>query len=169
MKKAIFFFTTAIIINLVCLILFSLLFNKTAYNASGVIAIITGLISLLFPLQTLKFIGSFPQLPFYILLFGIKLVFGLLTITICSLEIFSPFYFVLFLINEPKLQVGVGKYMIIIIFLTAWIALRKQYKNLISKSWKIGFKLIDDLIKPFESPIKEIDDFINKVYKFLEE
>ncbi|MEW6508350.1 MAG: hypothetical protein AB1432_11450 [Bacteroidota bacterium] len=166
MKKAISFFIIATLIYLVCLGLTSLLFSDAAYKTSGFIAIAAGFIFLLAPLETLQFFGFFPKIPFYIMQALTTVIVGLLIIVVCLLEIFSPVYLGIILINA--LSLPAFSYMIgIIIYLTIWIALRKQYVKLISKTWDNGGKLIEELVRPLVDILKDIDKFVLNVYEMV--
>ena len=166
MKKALCFFIVATIIYLVCLGLISLLFSEAAYKTSGVIAIAAGFIFLLLPLETLQFFSFFPKIPFYVMQGLTTVIVGLLIVIVCLLEIFSPVYLGIIFIST--LSLPASSYMIgIIIYLTVWIALRKQYIKLISKTWDNGGKLIEDLGRPFVEIIKDIDKFVLNVYEMV--
>lgn len=166
MKKALCFFTMATIIYFVCLGLTSLFFSEAAYKTSGIIAIIAGFIFLISPLETLQFFGFFPKIPFYLIQGLTTIVVGLFIIVVCLIEIFSPVYIGILLISA--LSLPTFSYMIgIIIYLTIWIALRKQYVKLISNTWDNGGKLIKDLVKPLEDIIKDIDEFVRDVYEMV--
>ena len=93
-------------------------------------------------------------------------IVGLLIVIVCLLEIFSPVYLGIIFIST--LSLPASSYMIgIIIYLTVWIALRKQYIKLISKTWDNGGKLIEDLGRPFVEIIKDIDKFVLNVYEMV--
>lgn len=166
MIKAISFFVVSIIIYLVSLGL-AVSFNiGTTYKTTGTIAIISGFIFLFAPLETLQFFGLFPKLPIYILQLVIWISFGLALFAVCTLEIVLPLGIGYLLINS--LSLPPFSYMIgIIIYLTIWIALRKQYIKLISDTWDIGVSIIESTTKAFSEITKNIDNFIDRVYSWV--
>jgi len=166
MRKAVSFFVVSIVMYFVSLGLASLFHIWTTYKTTGIIAIISGFIFLFFPLETLQFFGFFPKLPIFILILAIYLGLGLVLISICLLEIALPLFLGYFLINFlslPQFSYMIG----IIVYLTIWIALRKQYINLISDTWDNGTNIIESIAEPFTELISEIDSFINKVYSWV--
>jgi len=166
MRKAISFFVVSIVMYLVSLSI-ALSFNIGATDKiTGIIAIVSGFIFLVFPLEALQFFGFFPKLPIFILMLLIFISAGIILLVICFLEITLPLFLGYFLINSlslPQFSYMIG----IIIYLTIWIALRKQYINLISSTWNNGTILIENSIKPFSEIANEIDSFINKVHSWV--
>lgn len=55
----------------------------------------------------------------------------------------------------------------IIIYLTVWIALRRQYIKLISNTWDNGVKLIESSVIPFYEIFDSIDSFIDTIYNWV--
>ena len=163
MKKAISFFVVSIVMYLVSLGAANMFGFGETYKAAGIIAIISGFIFLIFPLETLQFFGFFPKLPIGILIVVIWVLFGLILIAFCLLEIALPLaigYYLINFLSLPPFSYMIG----IIIYLTIWIALRKQYIKLISNTWDIGAEIIESSIEPFSEMISEINKFINKIY-----
>lgn len=166
MRKAISFFVVSIVMYLVSLGLISSFNIGATHKTTGTITIISGFVFLFFPLKTLQFFGLFPKLPIFILLVTIWISFGLVLIAICALEIVLPLAIGNFFINS--LSLPPFSYMIgIIVYLTVWIALRKQYIKLISDTWNNGVKIIESAVKPFSELISIIDGFIETVYNLV--
>lgn len=166
MRKAISFFVVSIVMYLVSLAIASSFNIGATYKTTGTIAIVSGFIFLFFPLETLQFFGFFPKLPIYILMLAMLLSFGAILLAICILEITLPLFLGYFLINSlslPQFSYMIG----IIIYLTIWIALRKQYINLISDTWNNGTTIIENSIKPLSEMTNEIDNFIDKVHNWV--
>lgn len=166
MRKAISFFVVSIVMYLVSLAIASSFNIRATYKTTGTIAIVSGFIFLFFPLETLQFFGFFPKLPIYILMLAMLLSFGAILLAICILEITLPLFLGYFLINSlslPQFNYMIG----IIIYLTIWIAHRKQYINLISDTWNNGTTIIENSIKPLSEMTNEIDNFIDKVHNWV--
>jgi len=166
MRKAISFFVVSFVMYLVSLGVVTSFNIGDMYKTSGIIAIISGFIFLIFPLETLQFYGFFPKLPIFILIVSIWLFLGLTLITICSLEIVMPLaigYYLIKYLSLPPFSYMIG----IIIYLTIWIALRKQYIKLIANTWDSGAEIIESTIKPFSELITGIDKFIDEVYDWV--
>lgn len=166
MRKAISFFVVSIVMYLVSLGL-AISFNiGTTYKTTGTIAIISGFIFLFAPLETLQFFGFFPKLPIYVLMIAIWISFGLTLLAVCALEIVLPLaigYLVINSLSLPPFSYMIG----IIIYLTIWIALRKQYIKLISETLDGGVNIIEGSTKPFTEMTNEIDNFIHKVHSWV--
>lgn len=166
MRKAITFLVVSIVIYLVSLGLTALFNIDATYKITGIIAIISGFIFLFLPLETLQFFGFFPKLPIWILILTIWISFGVMLISICVLEILLPLalgYLLISSLSLPEFSYMIG----IIIYLTVWIALRRQYIKLISNTWDNGVKLIESSVKPFNEMIDGIDSFIDTIYNWV--
>jgi hypothetical protein len=166
MKKAISFLVVSIVMYLLSSGITELFNFGATYKTIGIIAIISGFIFLIYPLETLLFLGLFPKLPIWILILAIGISFGGVLISICLLEIWLPLalgYILISSLSLPEFSYMIG----IIIYLTVWIGLRKQYIKIISNTWDYGAKLIERSVKPFYKMRDRIDSYIDVVYNWV--
>jgi len=166
MRKALSFLVVSVVIYFITLGLTTLLTSGSNYQIAGIFAIISGLMFLFFPLETLQFFGFFPKLPVFFLLIAVWITFGISIICVCILEIILPIaigYLVIRSFGLPAFCYMIG----VMVYITIWIALNKKYIYLISSTWKGGVKFLESTTKPITELVNEIDNIIMHVYEWV--
>jgi hypothetical protein len=166
MKRAAAFFIASVAILLLSL----LITGGRSILCAGILAMLVGLVFAASPLLGMRIVGVIVCTPIVMVEITLGLLSGAVWLTACSAVVFVPptFGFLGFLGTRRGFG-DVAAVVFLLVFITAWLAARKMYRNAIRRTSQEVSDLLKDINRPVEEARSRTFEYFNSVGKWMTE
>jgi len=161
MRRAITFFVISVGLFVIAQLVVG--FTGGSQLEVGIFSILVALFYVIFPVTSTKALALIPTIPLVVLIICIWVPGFLVIVSVCVAEFIFPavlgYFFVQLTYNRFETTWVV---IVIIVFITIWLLIRKHQVVLVKETWKFGEKLSQSIVGP-------IGQLIDNIWKSAED
>lgn len=151
--------TLLLLVGLVLALVFGAETEEETVGCGGSFAIVGGLAYVIWPEQMTKVLFGMVTVPLWALGVALSILGFCGTLVVCGVELLAPLAMGLLLVYRVANASGfLLAILATILYLTGWIALRKQQWKLIEDTWRTAGKMYKSYVQPIFDVAERVND-----------